>query len=61
MRSWRWAAFRLSQGDLEKIKETALNPEKPGPFLAWLDGIVALKSTLSPDPNTIRIELGSPL
>jgi hypothetical protein len=27
-------------------------------FLAWLDGIVALKASLPPDPLTIRIELG---
>jgi SAM-dependent methyltransferase len=54
----KWAAFRLSDGSLVKLKDTTLDPDRPEPFLAWLDGIVALKSTLPPDPLTIRIELG---
>jgi hypothetical protein len=32
--------------------------QKPEHFLAWLDGVVALKVSLPPDPLTIRIELG---
>lgn len=54
----RWAAFELVDGRLEKIKETRLDPEKPEEFLAWLDGIVALKASLPPEPLSIRAELG---
>jgi SAM-dependent methyltransferase len=54
----KWAAFELSSGALEKIKETQLDPERSEEFLAWLDGVVALKSSLPPDPLTIRSELG---
>jgi SAM-dependent methyltransferase len=35
-----------------------LDPDKSDAFLAWLDGAVALKSELQPDPLTVRIELG---
>jgi hypothetical protein len=38
----KWAAFELSSGALEKIKETQLDPERSEEFLAWLDGVVAL-------------------
>jgi hypothetical protein len=38
-----WAACELEGGKLVKIKETTLDPEKPSLFLAWLDGVVALK------------------
>jgi hypothetical protein len=34
-------------------------PDKPGDFLAWLDGALALKVSLTPDPETVRIELGT--
>jgi SAM-dependent methyltransferase len=54
----KWAAFELTEGALTLIKETLLDPEKPEAFLAWLDGVVALKSSLPPDPITIRAELG---
>jgi len=54
----RWAVFELAGGDLAKLKETQLDPEKPDLFLAWLDGAVALKKELPPDPLTIRLELG---
>lgn len=54
----KWAAFELAGGALEKIKETQLDPERAEEFLAWLDGVVALKSSLPPDPLTIRAELG---
>lgn len=54
----RWAAFELDGGELVKVKETTLDPEQPEVFLAWLDGIVALKSSLPPDPLTVRAELG---
>ncbi len=53
-----WAAFELDAGKLIKIKETNLDPEKPEVFLAWLDGVVALKASLPPDTLTIRVELG---
>ncbi|MGH6794007.1 MAG: N-6 DNA methylase, partial [Methylocella sp.] len=54
----QWIACELDAEKLIKIKEIILDPEKPGPFLAWLDGVVALKVSLPPDPLTIRIELG---
>ncbi|MGH6873074.1 MAG: N-6 DNA methylase, partial [Rhizomicrobium sp.] len=41
-----------------KVKETALDPVKGEQFLAWLDGALALKSSLPPDPLTVRSELG---
>lgn len=54
----KWVVFERSGGQLVKLKETTLDPEKPEVFLAWLDGAVALKSALPPDPITVRIELG---
>ncbi|MGH6838016.1 MAG: N-6 DNA methylase [Methylocella sp.] len=54
----QWIAYELDAGKLIKIKETILDPENPELFLAWLDGVVALKASLPPDPLTIRIELG---
>lgn len=55
---YKWAAFELTGGELVLIKETMLDSERPDIFLAWLDGVIALKSSLAPDPLTIRIELG---
>jgi N-6 DNA Methylase len=43
----------------EAIKETTLDPNRPDEFLAWLDGALALKISLPPDPQTVRIELGA--
>jgi SAM-dependent methyltransferase len=54
----KWAVFELEAGTLVVVKRTVLDPEQPGVFLAWLDGAVALKSSLPPDPLTIRAELG---
>jgi hypothetical protein len=54
----KWVVFELADDALVKVKETVLDPEKGEAFLAWLDGAVALKSSLSPDPLTIRAELG---
>ena len=54
----KWAVFELAEGKLEIVKRSVLDPEKPEVFLAWLDGAVALKSSLPPDPLTIRAELG---
>ena len=54
----RWAVFELQGGKCVKVKQTDLDPDKPEAFLAWLDGVIALKSSLPPDPLTVRIELG---
>jgi predicted RNA methylase len=54
----KWAVFELDAGKLVVVKRTMLDPERPGEFLAWLDGALALKSSLPPDPLTIRAELG---
>jgi hypothetical protein len=55
----KWAVFELAAGKLAKVKETVLNPEEAGLFLAWLDGALALKSSLPPDALTIHSELGN--
>jgi SAM-dependent methyltransferase len=54
----KWAVFELRDGALAVVRRTELDPERAGEFLAWLDGAVALKSSLPPDPLTIRAELG---
>lgn len=54
-----WRVLGLDAGRLVVIKETILNPDKAGAFLAWLDGALALKVSLPPDPETMRIELGA--
>ena len=54
----KWVVFERSGGELVKVKETILDPDKAETFLAWLDGAIALKSALPPDPLTVRIELG---
>ena len=55
----KWVVFERNGDQLEKLKDTTLDPEKAGVFLAWLDGAVALKSALPPDPITVQLELGS--
>jgi hypothetical protein len=55
----KWVVMALDQGALVTIKETILDPERPAEFLAWLDGALALKVSLPPDPETVRIELGA--
>jgi len=55
----KWAVFELAAGKLAKVKETVLDPDEAGLFLAWLDGALALKSSLPPDALTIRSELGA--
>jgi hypothetical protein len=55
----KWVVMALESGNLVTIKETTLDPEKPGDFIAWLDGALALKVSLPPDPTTVRIELGA--
>jgi hypothetical protein len=54
----RWEVFELAAGKLVRIKSAFLDPEKSGQFLAWLDGALALKSSLPPDALTVRAELG---
>lgn len=54
----KWAVFELNAGRLVVVKRTTLDPDKRDEFLAWLDGALALKSSLPPDPLTIRAELG---
>lgn len=54
----KWFVFEVSEGALAQIKDTTLDPDKPEQFLAWLDGVLALKSSLFPDALTIRAELG---
>lgn len=54
----RWVAVELREGALVRLTEATLVPDKGDAFLAWLDGILALKASLPPDPLTIRAELG---
>ncbi len=54
----RWIVYEMSGATLVKLKETTLNPEEGEAFLAWLDGVLALKGSLPPDGLTIRNELG---
>ena len=54
----KWVVLALERGALVRVKETTLDPAKPSEFLAWLDGALALKSSLPPDALTIRSELG---
>jgi SAM-dependent methyltransferase len=54
----KWAVFELNANKLVVVKRTILDAERSGEFLAWLDGALALKSSLPPDPLTIRAELG---
>ena len=54
----KWAVLELSGGELVRIKDIVLDPERGEAFIAWLDGAMALKSSLPPEPLTIRLELG---
>ena len=54
----KWVVFELAGDKLAVVKRTTLDPETPEAFLAWLDGAVALKSSLPPDALTVRAELG---
>jgi hypothetical protein len=54
----KWVVCELAATKLVKLRETTLDPDEPGLFLAWLDGALALKSELPPDPLTVRMELG---
>jgi hypothetical protein len=54
----KWAVFELQAGRLVKLGDRVLDPDRAEMFLAWLDGALALKASLPPDPLTIRAELG---
>ena len=55
----RWVVFELAaDGALVPVKETILDPDKADAFLAWLDGVLAIRASLPPDPLTVRAELG---
>jgi hypothetical protein len=54
----RWVALELRDGELVRLTETVLDPDKGEAFLAWLNGVLALKSSLPPNSITIRAELG---
>lgn len=54
----KWAVFERAQDKLVRVKDTVLDLSKPDVFLAWLDGALALKSSLPPEALTIRQELG---
>jgi len=54
----RWIVYELAGTELVQLKETVLDPEQGEAFLAWLDGVLALKGSLPPDALTIRSELG---
>jgi hypothetical protein len=54
----QWIAYELEDGNLIKITEISLDLQKSELFLAWLDGILAIKASLPPDPLIICIELG---
>ncbi|WP_337228967.1 hypothetical protein, partial [Proteus faecis] len=54
----RWIVYETVGGQLVKLKETILDPDQGEAFLAWLDGVVALKGSLPTDGLTIRAELG---
>ncbi len=54
----KWNVYALQAGALTELRSFTLDPEKPGAFLSFLDGALALKSSLPPDAQTIRDELG---
>jgi SAM-dependent methyltransferase len=54
----KWVVVERDGKKLVEVKRTALDPEKSDLFLAWLDGALALKASLPPDPLTIHAELG---
>ncbi|MFD2181050.1 N-6 DNA methylase [Rhodoplanes azumiensis] len=54
----KWVVFERQDESLVRVKDISLDPEQPAVFLAWLDGALALKSSLPPDALTIRAELG---
>lgn len=53
-----WVALELDGRTLTEVGRIVLDPTRPERFLAWLDGVLALRTGLSPDPETVRVELG---
>ncbi len=53
-----WMAFELEGDELVEIGRKVLDPDDSERFLAWLDSVLALKSSLPPDALTIKAELG---
>ncbi len=53
-----WVVFERGGEGVVEVKRTTLDPGKPDRFLAWLDGVLALKAELPPNALTIREELG---
>lgn len=53
-----WTLYALEDEKLVELKTFRCDPEQPGAFLSFLDGALALKASLPPDPATIREELG---
>ena len=45
----KWVVFERKGGELVKLKETTLDPDKGSVFLAWLDGAIALKFHCRPN------------
>jgi len=54
-----WTLYALDNDSLLELKSFRCDPEQPHAFLSFLDGALALKSSLPPDPQTIRDELGA--
>ena len=53
-----WSVYALDGGALRELRGFRLDVDEPQAFLSFLDGALALKSSLPPDPHTIREELG---
>lgn len=54
----KWIAYELREATLVKLSERVLDPDRADEFIAWLDGALALKKSLAPEPLTVRAELG---
>ena len=55
---FRWVALELRDGALVRFNDATLDPDKGEAFLTWLNGVLAIKASLPPEPLTIRVELG---
>ncbi|WP_372425456.1 N-6 DNA methylase [Salinarimonas chemoclinalis] len=53
-----WIAYELVEGALVEVRRATLDPERPVEFLAFLDGVLALKASLPTDELTLKSELG---
>ncbi len=54
----KWVIFERREDKLEKVKGRSLDPENGEQFLAWLDGTMALRTEIPPDPLNVRVQLG---